>query len=219
MTQSMEILLATGKFSPAPIIGVAGLMGSGKDAVAKIIAEEYEAKIIRFADPVYEAAKRLDPYVIYDASPMRLMDLIEKIGWDKAKRTIFEVRRLLQVIGTECGRQIHGDDCWVRLAADKIRDLYKYNPDNSQRCNVDCIVIPDVRFYNEAHFVKTAGLEVLYVERPSLTEDSPEMQRISEQHGKELKPLCRIIRNNGTLDDLRAKVLKIVGRHLKTAPK
>lgn len=217
MNQSMEILLAAAAFAPAPVFGVAGLMGSGKDTVAKFIAEEYDAKIIHFADPIYESAKRLNPYVLYDTSPIRLMDLIDKIGWDKAKRTSFEVRRLLQIIGTECGRNIHGEDCWIELAADKIRRLFDRN--SNEFADPACVLIPDVRFHNEAAFIKSIGMEVLYVERPGLADDTPEMQHISEQHGQELKLLCKIIKNDGTLDNLKAKVLRAMEKHLKTVPK
>ena len=58
-----------------------------------------------------------------------------------------EVRRLLQVIGTEAGRDIHGIDVWVDMTFDAIQKL---GPDQP-------VVLTDIRFANEAQRLRSHG--------------------------------------------------------------
>ena len=57
-----------------------------------------------------------------------------------------EIRKLLQLEGTEKGRNIYGDDIWIRYVK-AWSELYMSR-------GIKYIIIPDVRFKNEYEFIK-----------------------------------------------------------------
>ena len=87
------------------LIGLTGPPGCGKDTAADHLVKNHGFVRVAFADTIREVALTIDPYDHF----FRLSDVINLIGWDRAKRQP-EVRRLLQVIGTEAGRDVHGAD-------------------------------------------------------------------------------------------------------------
>jgi hypothetical protein len=120
------------------IIGLAGFAQSGKDTLAKILIEEYGFTKIAFADTIRVALYTLNPIVKDDG--LRLQKLVDDEGWEKAKLTP-EVRRLLQVFGTEVGRSLLGDQVWVELAMRKLVGNGNF-------------VFTDVRFISEAEAIR-----------------------------------------------------------------
>lgn len=106
-----------------------------------------------------------------------------------------EIRRLQQVLGTEAGRQIFGDDLWLRLlyaAANKIDGP---------------VAVTDVRFDNEAQSIGDAGGTVIKIHRPDL-------EASGDTHASEagVSPhlIDHTIVNDGTLADLYAAVEAVV---------
>lgn len=109
------------------IIGITGKAGSGKTSAAEVLVKKGYCKL-SFATPVKQIAK--------------------SFGWDGKKDE--RGRRLLQRIGTEVGRD-YNPQIWVQMMAQRIKDI--------EDCNKlymaeTCVVIDDVRFSNEAEFVK-----------------------------------------------------------------
>ena len=120
------------------IIGLAGFAQSGKDTLAKILIEEHGFTKIAFADTIRIALYTLNPIV--DDQGRRLQSLVDEEGWERAKLTP-EVRRLLQVFGTEVGRSLLGDQVWVELAMKKLASSGNF-------------VFTDVRFISEADAIR-----------------------------------------------------------------
>jgi hypothetical protein len=153
------------------IIGLTGLARHGKDTVARVLCREKDYTRVALADGVRSMALAIDPLLYGD---IRLSSVIRVTGWDKAKSTIPEVRRLLQVIGTEGVRDHIGPDSWVQAG--------KRNIDKVE----GPVVITDVRFPNEAEAVKSWGGIMVRVVR--LNEDMSEfdnglgVRHPSEQH-------------------------------------
>jgi len=94
------------------IIALSGFARSGKDEVAKILVEDCGFMRVAFADKLREVLYALDPicgHSYYDKSPdlITVQDVIDKYGWNGYKETEYgqEIRRLLQRLGTEAGRQ------------------------------------------------------------------------------------------------------------------
>lgn len=156
------------------LIAFSGLKGSGKDTAAEVLVNEYGFTRIAFADGVRDAALTIDPIVPVASTYgkldesfnariacERLSDLVAAFGWDKIKRDIPEVRRLLQVIGTEFGRSID-PDIWIQALYNKFPDI------GSPETNY---VITDCRFDNEVKFVHLKGGDVCWIERPGLVSD------------------------------------------------
>lgn len=168
-------------------IGFAGYAGCGKDTAAKaIVPEEY---IVEASRDVKRGLLAIDPWV----NGWRLSYLIEKLGWDVAKERR-EVRRLLQTYGTEAGRDIHGDDCWVK----KLR----FTLDDFQRRAVTMAAVTGIRFANEVSLVN----KLIWIDRPGRGEGD----HVSEQLGQIKAMADVVIVNNGTVDDLAKKVRAVV---------
>ena len=86
------------------VVLLTGCKRSGKDSAAQVLIDRGWVNLA-FADPLRTMALAINPIVNYDfqCNVVRLKDMVESYGWDFAKRDP-EVRRLLQVIGTEAVR-------------------------------------------------------------------------------------------------------------------
>ncbi len=150
------------------LFAFSGFKNSGKDTAAKVLIEEYGFIKVAFADALREALLILDPWISYTEPRLnipataRLSTIIASQGWDWAKNKVSEVRRLMQVFGTEVGRTLLGEDVWVDILAKKIPDVR--NPESRY-------VITDCRFLNEAQFVHTNLGDVCWITRPDVTSD------------------------------------------------
>jgi hypothetical protein len=145
------------------LIGLTGYARSGKDTVANYLVEQFGYVRMAFADGVREMALALDPYVDcgQDAhftegnTPFaRYTELLKARGYEAAKACP-DVRRFLQRLGTEAVRGVVGDSVWRDIVAKKIAESENQN-----------IVITDVRFQNEAIFIKEMGGIVVRLVRP-----------------------------------------------------
>ena len=166
------------------IIGLSGFARSGKDTVASFLPN-YSRRA--FADKLREAIWRLNPTL---EGGMRTQEMVNLLGWDKAKTDFPELRRLLQIIGTEVGRQMIDEDLWVKLATDELE------PE-------DRVVFTDVRFPNEASMIKALGGKVWRVNRPGVEA----LNSHSSEHSMTSWNFDLVIENDGTFEDLRQKVL------------
>ena len=92
------------------IIGFCGLPRVGKDTAADWLVEKHGFTKFHPADAVKEMALIINPYVL---GGTRLAEFVAEFGWDEAKYRWHEVRRLLQVIGTEAGRDFFHPGTWV----------------------------------------------------------------------------------------------------------
>jgi hypothetical protein len=169
------------------IIGLSGYAQSGKDTVAELLCLNYGYTRMAFADPMRDAIYTLNPYV---EGGNRVADLVDEYGWDVAKANP-EVRRLLQVFGTEVGRKQFGENFWVQQAFDKLESTK--------------IVFADVRFPNEANEIIQYGGQVWRVNRHN---HAPVNTHKSE-HAMDNFMFKHVLYNDGTLDDLSDEVFML----------
>ncbi len=180
------------------VIGIAGKAGSGKDTIARMIScainGEHgigkEVIIASFAMPL----KQYCSY-IFDVPLERFYvnkeDVIPEYGMSP--------RDIMQKFGTDFIRQHFGDDFWINKM-EKILSEY-------QTQGYHTVIIPDVRFENEASFVRKLG-HVIHVERTNM-EEIALSNHVSEK-GISVNPGDIIIRNDGTLGDLQMKVDEMI---------
>lgn len=173
------------------IIGLSGYAQVGKDTVAQILVEDYGFTRIAFADIIRTAVYLLDPIVNLEG--MRLQHLVDKYGWDTAKQ-VPEVRRLMQVMGSEIGRDLIDEQIWIELTMLNIK------PETN-------IVISDVRFKNEAEEIKFQGGDVWRITR--IERDAPINLHRSETE-LDTWNFDEYISNNGTLGDLYKAIAEIM---------
>lgn len=179
------------------IIGLAGYARSGKDTVGNHLVEKHGFKRIAFADALKKMAYTLNPLVpAVPENPaaivtMRLQPLVNEVGWDNAKSNS-EVRRILQVLGTECGRDIIGPNIWVSIVVRAITENGGIK---------DNWVITDCRFENETWWVKETG-KLWWIDRDGV---GPLNAHASENLVKP-EDADTIIHNRGNLSYLYAAV-------------
>lgn len=185
-----------------PLIGFMGQKRSGKDSAAKVLTDEYGYTRYAFADTMKTAALALDPYIgskwdgFWHESPVdekpdivRLSDLVESEGWEAAKAWP-EVRRILQRLGTELGRNLIGENVWVDITMRQVAEA------DSPSC------ITDVRFPNEAAAIKSASGILVRVDRPGLTDTD---SHSSEHAWRDIVPDV-VLLNDRDLPSLHAQV-------------
>ena len=168
-----------GLYSPAP--------QSGKTSVASILSER-GMTAVPFAGTLKDMIVPMLVALGYDyptawALVLRHKEyMVPEIG--------VSVRHMLQTLGTEYGRQCLHPDVWLTCWRKK-----------AERFN--SVVADDVRFVNEANLIKSLGGQMWLVRRTGV-------QRItshSSEGGLDDWSFDHVIDNDGTLDELRTKVI------------
>lgn len=176
------------------IIGLSGYARSGKNEVANILVNEFEFEQRAFADKLREALYALNPMCGRDSDysdrpVIYVQDVIDEFGWDGVKETVhsYEIRRLLQRMGTEMGREVLGDTTWVDAATQNLPER---------------LVFTDCRFPNEAEKVKSLGGVVIRVKRKGVDALNDHASEVSLDKW----PFDYTVRNDGDLVDLKVVV-------------
>jgi hypothetical protein len=174
------------------IIGLSGYARSGKDTVAELLCLNYGYSRHAFADQIKKVLYRLNPIIgaTMKGDVCHLNEEMLYNDWDYLKDNT-DVRRLMQVLGTEIGREMFGDNVWVDLAFKHIK--------------AEDVVFTDVRFPNEADAIRNAGGQVWRINRLN---HEPINDHSSETAMDEYA-FDHTIKNNGTLDDLSDEVFML----------
>ena len=154
------------------IVGLSGKKRAGKNSVvhlSRIVLDDYHdpsvlVRSVSFADPLKEMAKEVIAGVS-DRLGVLPITVIEILLSDAGRLTERDIddkttlgRKFLQDLGMAF--RIHVDQLyWVKLAAKRVYEL-------ERDVHVKLIYIPDVRFKNEADFVKMSGWKLFRVRRP-----------------------------------------------------
>ena len=189
------------------VIGLSGKIRSGKSRVASIIKKTYEKNGLRceiksFAQPLYEIISRL-----YDTD-------IETIKKDKQKNLPIYIhtrttnsgmvttnyREILQTIGNtarDCGDQ----NIWVDALFGNDYEKIMIDMANN---NVECWVIDDLRFPNEAQRILDCSGKLVRINRS----DAEENEHIVENSLNDWTEWDLIIENDYDKKKKRNKKLK-----------
>lgn len=167
------------------LIGIAGKARSGKDTVAGQLVGMYHYTRYSFADPIRTAAKDI---LMIDEEWIEKGGKELEVPWAKVS-----YREFAQKMGTEFVREMIHQDFWL-LRAEKF----------ISECLNDNIVIPDVRFENEAAFIREQGGTVWHIERS----DVESVRCHVSESGVDIRLDLGdgLLMNNGSLQELRAKV-------------
>jgi len=183
-------------------IALNGPIGSGKDTVAEYLCIYFEYQIVGFSDPIYEGLYRLNPAVILGANRAEyLQKLVDNYGWDYVKRRHPAVRNMLRIQGTENGRNLHGENCWIDIIHKRIMESGKPR-----------FVFRDLRFPNEADFIHSLGGQIWKIEG-RLSEEAENLpDHISEKHYIEPD---KVLLNDGTLARLYHRIHSQIAWYLE----
>jgi len=217
------------------IIGVCGLIGSGKGTVADILVEDYGFEKISFADKLKDGIAS-----VFDWDREMLEGVTKESRewreqpdefWSSEMGKPVSPRLVLQLFGTDCMRNGFYDGVWVSLVKKKILE----NPNTN-------FVLPDTRFKNEIQMIRDLGGKIWWVRRGELPEwwmtaiktnlcpeneiyqlyDAEELmeQKYPDIHPSEwawadkIENFDRVFYNEGTLQDLKSEVNKVIDRRL-----
>lgn len=176
------------------LIGLAGPMGAGKSSIASHLHLEHGwHSPIAFADPLKNGI-----------CAMFGMTREQLENWKRSELEMVPgvtVRRALQTLGTEWGRSLH-PDLWVLAMKQQINKLVLWS-------ELPGIVIDDVRFENEAQFIREHGGIVIHVRSGDLK--APRNVHASEQPLR-VADNDLTINNNGTVNELHRQVDNLMAR-------
>lgn len=168
------------------LIGITGKARSGKDTIAKHLFHQHAFTRIAFGDPVKLTAQQA-------------FGLSEAQTWDDEYKEVvipywgMSPREIFQKVGTDAMRNTFGANVWIKrwsLSYLLLKDT-------------DHIVVPDVRFDNEAELIRNLGGIIVDVQRGTgLTGSTGD--HASEKGLSSLPDY--VINNSGTLDELYAQV-------------
>ena len=171
------------------LIGITGLAGAGKDTAAEIIKSvDPRYKIIHFADPLKEMC-------------VKYFGLTEEDVYTREGKAKFNEfwnmtnREILQKIGTDAMRNGFKKDVWCKLTELIII-----------KSGCKHIVIPDVRFDDEATMIKKHGGVIIKVIRDNNELNANECVHQSEK-GIDETLVDFIIDNNYSIELLRDNIV------------
>ena len=206
------------------LIGISGLIGSGKDTIANHLITHHNYEKYSWARPLKDITATLfgwDRDMLEGTTPeSRTERDIPDEWWSSKMGKPWSPRYALQQLGTDVLRKNLHDDIWI-LAGMKHIETMEY------------VVIPDTRFPNEIAAIKSMGGEVWHVHRGDFPEwwdrlsyfkkiYNPTPERVSNfmaiqypsvhsseysWHGTEFD---QVISNDGTIDELSTKVNSIL---------
>jgi len=179
------------------LIGIAGTAGSGKDTVADYLHERYKFARYSFADPIKAGVKAA--FGLLDAH-FTDRDLKEAPVEYLNNRS---PRQLAQWFGTEFGRNLVAEDIWIRMADVRYRAYDEENQSSFGGVFVEGMVIPDVRFENEAEWIRERGGFVVHLVRPDVIKVHAHS---SERGVAYVKGTDYVLMNVDTIDTLHERV-------------
>ena len=178
------------------LIGLSGKLGSGKNYIAEkiiapVFANEYNILIIGFGDQVKQELYARNLELTYD------------ILYDNKTN---ESRQQLQQYATENGRDKYSEDMWIRGLDMQIETFKRRSYKNT------LIIICDVRFKNEAEYIKKKNGLLFRIDAPLRTQSrywkesggNLQLHQLISKHRSEIDldeyNFDYIINNNSTLD-------------------
>jgi hypothetical protein len=166
------------------LIGLAGRARVGKDTVASYLAAHLILISYAFADPLKQALAGLFSLTTAQLEGAEKELPLEWLGKSP--------RELMQLLGTEWGRDLVHPQLWLLLAEQNLQALAELNQD------MQGVVIRDVRFDNEAAWVRSKGGVIVHITRP----DASDVAHHISESGVTPWPGDHLVVNDGPLEQL-----------------
>lgn len=165
------------------LIGLAGAARSGKTTAAKHLATEHGFIHYAFAQPL---KAMLAEGLNLSAAQLEGAEKEAPLPWlGKSPR------ELLQTLGSEWGRELVHRELWLRVARQNLDNLAECFP------QAPGIVISDVRYEDEAAFVRERGGVLVHILRPY----APPVRAHATEAGVAIGDNDLVMHNEGDLGD------------------
>lgn len=170
------------------LIGLAGPARSGKSTAANHLVRNHLLEHYAFADPLRSGLMEI---FNLDADDFEGDRKEQPLPWLERSP-----RQLMQSMGTEWARKMVHPDVWIKIAEQNLNYM--------QNALTDVIgfVVSDVRFENEAEFIRQRGGTIIHMRRPDAPAVNP---HISESGICMLEPDL-IVDNAGPLSALPSQI-------------
>lgn len=182
------------------LIGITGKKQHGKSTVANMIASEYGFHVVSFAEPIKHM-------------------LCGLFGWDydQCQEGAFKEtprddcygrtpRDLMLSLGTAWGREMVNENIWTDAALRSI---------DSREKQGNSVVVPDVRFNNEAEAIKSRNGFIISVERTGAVGPYAEsIEHISEEGIRSGLIDFTVSVRSGRIDTLKGLVRGYIERYI-----
>lgn len=179
------------------LMGIGGLKQHGKDEFARNLGEDWV--VIGMAEPLYNQLiiKNYHVDIGPDGKLRRVTDVLADCGndWVEAKKNP-EIRRMLQVEGTEGGRDVFGENVWVDVMVKRVKEHMEAGKN---------VAVTGIRFLNEAQAIRDNGGDLVWVERPGYVGDADANSGHASENSVSSEDFDVIVLNDSTLDALRGK--------------
>lgn len=200
------------------IIGLVGLIGSGKDTAADYLVNSHGWRRDSFAAPLKDAVATIfgwDREMLEGRTQQsRYWRECADAWWSERLGREVTPRHTLQLWGTEVGREAYHNDIWVASLENRLR----HTKDN--------VVITDCRFPNEIEVIQRTGGKVFQIKRGAdptwipealdyldfpVDSPPPHLPHASEWSWM-ASELDGIIDNNGTIQDLCDNLDRVIDK-------
>ena len=214
------------------LVGIVGLIGSGKSTAGDILEQELGFKKLAFATILKDATANLFSWprelLEGDTQQSREFRETEDVYWTRALGRKITPRVVLQEMGTEVIRDSFHSDFWILALQQKILSgVLGQGP----------FVLTDCRFPNEMKFIKDSGGALIRIKRgddPIWFNNAIKLNNTTYQdaysdwvdtvtvppiHPSEWKWIHEeayydyVVENNSTLEDLKEKI-KNIGKEI-----
>lgn len=199
------------------LIGLVGWIGSGKNTAGDILSDIGFRKE-SFAGPLKDAVSCIFGWdrdlLEGDTEESRVFRESVDEWWSDKFNFQVTPRLMLQLIGTECTREILHDSIWISALENRLKNT------------TDNVVLTDVRFSNEVDFVKQFGGTLIHIKRgedPEWVSDAILANSLNDDsrmtayniHDSEWKWVGNpniefTINNEGTIEDLKNNLINVL---------
>lgn len=162
------------------LIGLGYRNNVGKSSIAKLLNQEFEFQHISFADSLKKAVGE-----IFGLNERQMYGDLKETDDDYWKLT---PRYIMQRVGTECFRKEFSQDIWIKSLERKRLSFLERG--------IKRIVVDDVRFVNEAEYIKSVGGILIRVDR---SVSDVETGHVSEHELKLYNKWDYVAKNDGEL--------------------
>lgn len=153
------------------LIGIAGKAGAGKDTLADQLVRQHGYAKYSLAAPIKKMLNELFGWKDESWRDRQWKELPAIAGvytqggnWSLDEPYV-SPRHLAQWLGTEVGRTIGGEDVWINLMEREWKQqTFLAGPKQGYQPRM---VVPDVRFDNEARRIRALGGVIIQINRPT----------------------------------------------------
>jgi hypothetical protein len=172
-------------------IGLTGPARTGKTTTAQHLVLEHGFECYAFADPIRDALMSMFQLEPGDFEGEKKEQPIAWLGRSP--------RQLMQLLGTEWGRHMISANLWLDLTQQRLE------ASASGTWETPNFVISDVRFENEADFIRQHGGVIVHLQRS----DAPKVNPHASEAGVSLHKDDLVLVNDGDLPTLYAQIERL----------